>query len=225
MSEFHIGDDPVLSGTIVLPRVGAWHADLVVDIDTAPTGSVTLEIASGDNTVQLVGHAVRSDVFQLQSTVRLVGGAGGFSGDIDARYYSNVQARTILNDLIRDAGETLSSTASSDVQSQQVGQWARLQGPAGLALTALLRRLDASWRVLTDGTVWVGVDDYGTTLDLEFDLLAVSPGENRVTIATDVFPDTLVPGTVFMDKNVSAVMHEFSDTKTRTKVWFEDAAE
>ncbi len=222
MSEYKLNDNAVISGSIVLPQRGAWHADLVVDTDEAPEGEVTLSIASGDDTVELTGYARRKGLWQLRATVRVVGGAGQLGTVIDPRYYTDTDVETVLGDLLRDAGETLSDTVSSDLRGVSLAKWTRKGGTAGAALDALARSLGLPWRVLLDGTVWLGEDSWDA-IDLEADVLNERPAQGIMLIATDSFPAGLLPGKTFSDRHVTGVEHTIEASKTRATVYFEDA--
>jgi hypothetical protein len=223
MSEYQLGDVPVLEGKISLPRQGAWHAELVLDGDTAPDGSVTLQIVSGDNTVTLSGFAYRTGVYQGRASVRVVGGAGKLAAVVDAKYYSNATVQTVLSDVMNDSGESLSSDVPQSLLSQSLALWTRREGPTRSALDALARSLGVGWRVLTDGKVWLGADSFPDAPMFDYELMRTIPSEGRSEIAPDAYPAGLLPGTTFLDQHVSFVEHAIARRTTRTGVWFEDA--
>jgi hypothetical protein len=221
VTEFRIGEDPILSGSIVLPRAGVWHADLVVDAEEPPTGDVVITIATGDEEVTLTGTAHRKGAFQGRTELRVVGGKNGLRQDVEARYYTDAQVRTILGDLLRDAGETLSGESSSTVQDVTFNRWVRRNAPARAALDLLCRATGATWRVLTSGEVWVGTEDW-PAVDFDHDVMRDWPAEGRLEIATDAYPGELLPGTTFLERRVGYVEHVITPDRTRTTVWFED---
>jgi hypothetical protein len=75
VADLSLNGAAVQHGTLRLPRIGAWTAEVVVDVATAPSGAVTL--ATGDGRYSLRGTVVRSGVDGERAHVRIVGGAGG----------------------------------------------------------------------------------------------------------------------------------------------------
>lgn len=221
MSEFRLNGSPVLSGALVFPLRGAWTAELVVDSEEAPEGAVTLEIAQGDTTAELHGFAKRKGVSELKARVLVVGGAGGLSGAVEPRYYTDSTAQTIVEDLLRDAGEELDDSSSSDVLGIQLSAWTRRGGTAGSCLEAIVRGLGAQWRVLQSGKVWVGVDQW-TDADAEVQLLREDTAAGTALIAAESTLLGVVPGCTLLERHVASVTHDLG--RSRTTVFFEDAA-
>lgn len=221
MSELRLNEASVLSWVLTFPLRGAWTAELTVDADEAPEGAVTLEIAQGDSTVELHGFAKRKGVFELKTRILVVGGAGGLSSPVESRYYTDTTARTVVEDLLRDAGEELDDSSSSDVLGTQLTVWTRRAGTAGSRLDALVRSLGAQWRVLQSGKVWVGTDEWAE-VETEADLLREDKAAGTATVSAPSVPLEILPGSSFLERHVSAVTHEFG-ARNRTTVYFEDA--
>lgn len=222
MSEFRLNGEVVTSLSLRFPLRGVWTADVIVDVDTAPTGAVTIEIA-GEETTTLTGFARRPGTSELKTFVRVVGGAGGLWQQIDPLYYTDTTVRTVVEDLLRDAGETLSDTASSDVLDMQIEKWTRKQGVAQTALDMLSRSIGFTWRVLLDGTVWIGMDSFPEVDDFEHQVIREYPSDGRMEISADAFPKDLVPGVTFLERHVCFVEHSFSADRGKTLVYFEDS--
>src|SRR5262245_56508844 len=103
-----VGGFDVLEARISLPRVGVWTADLVVDATSTDklTGSVTISIAEGK--LELVGTVKRPGVHLETVLLRVRGGAGGMGKLAKPKDYDDVKAREVIEDLLKDAGESLS---------------------------------------------------------------------------------------------------------------------
>jgi hypothetical protein len=218
MSELLCNGANVISGTIALPRIGMWSADLVVDSTTAIAGAVT--IAPPDGTRPLVGTTVHSGLFEDRVEMRVVGGAGRMGFPVEPRYYRGVPLRLPLGDLLREAGERLSPSSSAQVLDTLLQKWTREGSSTGRALNHLTDAVGASWRVLQDGTLWVGTETW-PSIEVVHDLISEHTSENRVEIATESIDAALVPGTVFLGRRVSYVEHRVAPDSMRTMVWFE----
>ncbi|HVZ89643.1 MAG TPA: hypothetical protein VHG72_21960 [Polyangia bacterium] len=211
------------------PRTGAWHADLIVDNPAALTGQVTLVIDANDGTQQTrVGTALpaRTGVFVDTAHVRVVAGAGGLGTSATPRHYNGVSVAVVLGDLLSAAGETLSSIADQTVLSAALDAWTTTATPVGTLITLLLAAgaPGASWRMLPDGTLWVGTDTFpAQTIDSSLYQIREDAAEtNSMRILVDA-PLPLV-GTVFEGRQVSATeahVGQEGDTVSMT-VWFED---
>ncbi|MBI2388632.1 MAG: hypothetical protein HYV09_03360 [Deltaproteobacteria bacterium] len=206
----------VLRGSLTLPRLGRWHADLVVDTNAPLTGRVTTTF--GEGAMSFAGTVYRGDVFQDSFHCRIVGGANGLSKELPAKYYRGVPMRLPLQDLLAECGETLSASADEAVLARLLQKWTRTRGPAAHALAELADLGEASWRFMPNGSLWIGREGW-LEVDFPHQLLRSDPTDDRIEIASDL--PLLRPGTVFAGRRVSAVVHSFGPDKTRTEAWIE----
>jgi len=220
----------VIAATICMPRLGAATADLIVDSQTDITGSCLLVIESG---LQLRGFAARTGIWQDTSYVRWTAGAGGLSKLATPKHYRSVSARVVLLDLCRAGGETLSATSDPRTTGLSLAAWTVISGRPGEAggtvgngISALLMdgRLTANaWRVLPDGTIWVGAEtwpDAGLKNVVDYQELGRLPHEGRSELGFEA--PTLLPGVSLGGRRVSYVEHTLRDDTVRTTAWFED---
>lgn len=208
----------VLAGAISMPVTGAWHARLVLDADSADSfdgASITVE--SEDGKVELHGTAYRSGDDFGRVEVWMVGGAGGLGAALDDRYYVGVPARIVLTDLLREAGEALADSSDNGVLSRTLDTWTRASGAAGRLLAEVADELGAAWRVLDDGSVWVGQETWPEA-SVEHEEIATSPADGRMIIADDALATR--PGTTFAGRRVANVQHTIEVAALRTEVWF-----
>jgi hypothetical protein len=128
----------VLSGTVNLPRVGAWSADLTVANPAAMSGKVDLELSP---TLTLRGTVARAGVLEQVLHARVVGGGNGLRSKVRPKHYTAPTARVVLSDLLADVGESLSTTADRDVLNTQFEHWTtdRDAGGQGRPLPARAR--------------------------------------------------------------------------------------
>jgi hypothetical protein len=219
VSDLSLNGSAVQHGTLRLPRVGAWTADLVVDTDAAPTGSVALTSADGAHKLQ--GTVVRAGVDGERAHVLVVGGAGGLGREVAPVYYRGVPLRLPIGEVLRAAGETLSTTSDAAVLGRLLGKWTRERASAGTLLGHLLDAVGGVWRVADDGSVWVGEETWPTADAADVDLIADDPSHGRVTVGAASLPLGIRPGTVYNGQRVSYVEHTFDAEAARAEVWFE----
>ena len=95
----------VFTGSITIPRVGAWVADISLALSATISGPVTLTIG----TLTLTGAIVRAGTYGGSRAYRLVGGAGGWRKNIAARSYvrtDGVSSALVIGDAAIEVGET-----------------------------------------------------------------------------------------------------------------------
>lgn len=213
----------VVSAVITMPRVGAWHAELVVDSDAGVVGACTLAIDGG---LTLNGTAKRAGVWQDTTFVRLVGGAGGLGKTARPQHYRSVSIRTVLQDLARASGELIAATADAAVLATQLVYWTTVAQPVSDVLGRLMadpRVAGAAWRILPDGTLWVGRESWpdARLADvIDYQRIAEAPHEGKAELGFEA--PRLLPGQALGARRVSAVEHTVRDGSVRTLAWFED---
>jgi hypothetical protein len=220
VSQVTVNGRPAYWAELRIPRIGAWDADVNVprDGDVEVTGPVEIAIGS----LVWKGTARRSGENKGTLHVRVVGGAGGLSRALEPRAYQGVPVRIPLLDLLADAGERLSPTADAGVLGVVLPKWNRSAGPAGIALASLLQASGASWRVLPDGSVWVGRERWEASSLVDYTYIEQAPNAGSLEIVT-VEP-AVFPGEVFEGRRVSVVTHRFEGRRIRTRIlWEEDA--
>lgn len=202
---------PIIGGAISMPRRGAWVAHLHVDTTTELVGPIV--IATDGFTLR--GTAVRSSVFAGDVHVFAVAGGGGLQSNVDRRGYTLMPGRTIATEALAEVGEALDP--SSDAALDAPLKWARHEGTADTAVTALAEHLDLSWRVEPSGLVWLGVDAYpNAPTTFESSILDRNDATGRIVLGC-AFP-WLLPGTTFEGLRVEHVVHEIGDSRVRSFV-------
>lgn len=209
---------PVIRGVISMPIAGAWHARIVLDADDPSAfDGAAITVTSDDGALELRGTAYRAGDDFGRTEVWMVGGAGGLGVELEGRYYVGVPARIILSDLLREAGEALSSTSNADVLSRTLDTWTRRAGKAGKVLAEVIDELGAAWRVLDDGSIWVGLESWPAA-SAEHEVIATSPADDRMVVADDAL--AMRPGVTLDGRRVANVQHSVEAAAFRTEVWF-----
>jgi hypothetical protein len=195
----------VMEGTVTLPRAGIWLSDLIVIGASAIEGKVVLNLGN----VAMPAVVSRSPIIDGTVHARILGGTGNLSANASVAHYSHPLASDIMRDLLRDAGQALSATSDTDVMSTSLGAWTTLEAPTGIMLSALCSALGdgIGWRVLFDGTLWIGQERWPTS-PLEFRSL-VEDGANAAEVIGSSLP-ALWPGTVLNGRKVDTVIHSFT---------------
>lgn len=216
---------PLLALSLVVPRVGAWTADVEADTDEALSGVVTLDLEGR----QWRGTVVRGGVGLDQRWRGRIVGAGGLLADLPAVALASTTLQRILAETLRAAGESAAPT-DADL-SAAVTRWHRAASTGSLEVAEIAARAGMTWRVLADGGVWVGRETWpAVTLRGDLDVMAVDPMTGRYELegdaALDARPGTTVTLTVdgaAREVRVGAVHHRLDGVALSTAILEEQA--
>jgi hypothetical protein len=212
----------VISATLTVPRSGAWRLDALVDAESSAglTGAVTLSFAGGTSIWK--GWVFRGGESFGRVELQVVGGAGGLARQLPGKSYRNTTARVVATDILSAAGETLSLAISPALLALPLAAWTRTKGSASTQLLALLGAFGdgVTWRVLADGSVWLGAESWVPAPALEHDLLEKDERAGRWALAA-LEGHRLLPGQTFEGRHISAVEHTLSAEAIRTHLFFE----
>lgn len=152
----------VAEGDYLPVWAGNWSARIeLADLAPAPTGLVTLSWLGRELTGQVVrsGQTTAGRVF-----VQVAGGSGQLGqpvpAKLQARGYQNCPLGKVLDELAREAGETVSATITPAVRSRTLASWPRRNALASQCLDDLARSEGLVWRVLPDGSLWMGAPSF-----------------------------------------------------------------
>lgn len=212
----------VFSGRMTFPRQGAGVLDLVVDNEDGITGACEVIIEGG---LKLETTVVRGGAFLGKTRVRCVLGAGGLQKTARAQHYRGTKVGTVLSDLARAGGEKISGAADQATLAVTLPAYTQMALPIGRAISALFQDARAgksSWRMLPDGTLWVGPEawaDSGLAEPDDYVEIADASELAAVELGVDVlFP---MPGTTIAGRRVSYTEVTIEGGAVRARVLFE----
>lgn len=206
----------VKSATIRMPRAGAWTADLVVDAEAAPTGAVDLRIA-GERTLK--GAVVRAAVYAGMVHMRIAAGGAGLAKVIEPRHFTTPSVRVVLTDILKQVGETLSTTADQAMLAHLLEHWTTRRMPAGRAVLHVIERLPAEtgWRLLDDGTFWIGPETWPESQVTDFVELGRAPEDDVVEYGLG--KPYARPGYLLGGRKIDAVEITMKGATVRATAW------
>ena len=218
MTTATINGTPCISVDVRLSRQGVWRADARVDQAVAVEGRCTLSLSDG--ALELKGTVKRTGTYGETAVLRIRGGAGGFAKEVPPKFYRHTTARIVVQDILTASGETLSQSADAGLLGRQLVAHCQRRAVAGDALSLLVGNLGAIWRVLPDGTVWIGTESWPDAAE-PGDLLSEDPSAQRSTYGTEA-PQVL-PGTLVNGRHISIVEHHVSaDSVSTVLAWETD---
>jgi hypothetical protein len=207
----------VVRGCISLPRLGAWHADL--DVDTTLELTPAVQIVIGKS-LTLKGTVHAGGMYEGIVRTRIVAGANGLRILATPRHYVAPQFQLPLKDMLRGAGEALAPTSDATTMAKSLNHWSVIGRPTGEQISALIERSAPAgtiWRVLADGTLWVGVDTWPASGLTEYRLIDRTVRQGRLELGLDA--PTLLPGTKLGDFRIDNVEHIIDAEHVRSTAW------
>jgi hypothetical protein len=205
----------VRDGNLCMPLYGAWHMRATVDADQVSdvTGPCSIVIEGG---ATLSGTAWRVGENDGRFDVWIVGGKGLLATALTGKFYEAAPSQTIATDIATESGETLSGTSDSATLVTLMPKWMRIAGTAGRALGLLVGKLSVSWRLLDDGSIWIGPEAW-TAYTADVDVTDIQGADDKMIVADDTFG--LRPGMSFEGRNVTYVQHVIDPESMRTELW------
>lgn len=187
------------TGDILQQFQGNWTGSLILaeTPQLLPTGRISVSYFG----LTFLGSVLRSGTSRDGvCEVVVAGGAGGLWKALPALMHDgNPPVSLVLTGpqgILTATGETLSATSTASVLQQSLAQWPRRAGEAGYLLDDVVREVGAAWRVLPDGEVWVGVDEFEQAYRLDKD-------GRRVALAADVDYTSTRTGSRYLHQRVA----------------------
>ena len=186
-------------GDVLLQYQGNWTATVILadSPDKLPSGRVEVSYFG----LSFVGSVARAGTSRDGvCEVLVAGGEGGLWRSLPPLMHDgNPPLRLILagpRGILAQAGESLSPDSTAAVLDASVAQWPRRAGEAGDLVDDVVREVGAAWRVLPDGSVWVGRDSYEAAYRTTAD-------GRRVELVADADYTTLRTGSRYLQQRVA----------------------
>jgi len=106
----------------------------------------------------------------------------------------------VLGDALSESGEALSGTSSGLAIACRL--WHRTEGAAARTVAAVAAAAGYGWRVLADGSVWLGVEGWPAAPEADVTLVERDPSQRRWVLGGDVL--SLRPGTLLQVRDDAA---------------------
>jgi hypothetical protein len=215
----NVNGQRIVSGSLGIPLLGLWVADVVLSNAQALPTAVSLVVGN----LTLAGAVYRQAIFGGLVEARIFGGAGGWHKTVQARAWTN-PGGVLLSQVLRDAaievGESVNVAADFTI-----GNFFFRFGPSSLysgKASRVLRSLAPSWWVDPNGVTQVGPRS-SAAITSDFTTETFTGASGLLSIGTED-PVSWMPGSTFSSPQVSqrtikSVRHELSaDGRARLQV-------
>ena len=190
----------IVAGSLMIPLVGAWTADLTLATQQAVSGAATVVI--GNLTLQ--GTVYRSEPYGGQIKARLVGGAAGWRKPIPSQGYGTgggVKLGTVLRDAAKACGETINVTNDTTIGNAFV-RVAFSTSVAGDVLWQMIAQgFIPAWYIAPSGVTQTKAWP-ASSVSTPFTVTDQKPDEGMVEIATEDYASWM-PGCTFTNPLLS----------------------
>lgn len=229
MADFHIqlNDNDLSRLRLRLTMYGAWVGECVhSDPSLVPSVGDSASVVLASQT--FVGTVVRVATLEDMSyDTLIVGGGGGLSTLLGPLQLVAPSVSDVLSAALSGTGESLSSTVLPSVLQTQLQSWRRPSRTLGRELDAVCAALPSgsTWRILRDGTVWVGQDPEagtGQAVVQDYDVMSWDASQGLVVIAAE--DPTVIPGQTWPDVPgvIGTVVHDVTPDATRSELYVAD---
>lgn len=207
---------PVTRARIVIPYAGIWHADIWLDRVADTSGPQALLV----NGLSMTGTVVRQIDFAGESSLRLVGGGGGWSKPATPQLYKGANVSTILGDTATSVGEQVHVSADRQVSPFYVVSSEDAQGRPLPASQVLQELVGDTWWMDPSGVVQTSSRPT-PTIASPFTVRAVDGPPGVYHVDTDTIGDWM-PGATFAGPtasgSVSRVTHILDSGTLHTEI-------
>lgn len=216
-NEFTINGNPIVECRLTMPKNGAWIMnDLLVD--TEDTFSIGDSITAKFLDTTFKGTVLDTGVFQGFQRCTVIGGTGRLPEYLESACYNSIPVGQIVRDIARKTGHQVSTTVDQDVMNANLVGWNILKMQASLALDKVLQVTNSIWRILPDGTLWVGPEKYSTLNADNYLVIEKFPEEARWNIYNEDI--LLQPLTSLSGNNIQQVDYYISGKELSIFIYF-----
>lgn len=197
-----------------MPFRGVWYIDATVDADAA--GELASAVVVEVGTSRFVGTALRPGADPGgQVTLKVIGGAGRLGETIGPASYGATTVKEVVLAILDLVGERLSPSSDAATLAYPLGRWNRSRGDAASCISAIAKAAGFSWRMLDDGSVWIGSDTFAeSTADVE--LVGSMPDQGVIEVADEGL--SVRPGQSFGGSRIYEIEAMLGAKETRSKL-------
>jgi hypothetical protein len=182
---------PIVAGSLMIPLIGAWTADLHLATDTPVSGAVQIVIGN----LTLNGFVYRAEPYAGQVRVRVVAGFGGWRTMVTDQGYgssSGVKLSHVLGDVANACGEQINLPTDATIGNA----YTRADAPASDVLWQMVAQgFIPAWYIAPSGVTQAAAWPV-TTVGTSFTVIDQKPDEGLVVIATEDYASWM-PGSTF----------------------------
>jgi hypothetical protein len=201
----------------MMPKSGAWLANDVL-VDTPDTFNIGDSVTMNFINTTFKGTILDTGVFRGFQRCTIIGGSGKLPNYLESASYNSVPLGQIVRDIARKTDHQVSTTADQDVLNTNLVGWNILKMQASLALEKVLQITKSIWRILPDGTLWVGPEKYFPLKPDDFLVIDKFPEEARWSIYNE--DKVIEPLTSLSGNNIQQVEYYINNGDLSMFVYF-----
>lgn len=220
------GEMDVRTGDLSLDVRGNWISVLELSAaPAAPSGEVEIHVVRERGPADIFKGFVRRAHLEDGTgvcRVVVVGGKGNLGVlELPPRDHvagvAPVTAGLVARGIADAAGEVLAEGVEAALEQRPLERWTRVRGTGVEALEQLVAELGLTWRVLDDGTIWIGEESWPAG-DVAVDRLDEVGDDGAIDAAPD--GAQLRPGTVLFDRRIRRVTYRIEASALRAELLY-----
>ena len=171
---YTLNNNRISRGMLEIPNQGIWYfGEMIIDTDTSISEGSSVTIQFMNKTLQ--GIFVDAENYAGYVKGSVVGGKNTMSNIIESIGYAGISLGQIVKDIASLTGHTFNLTSDASLLAISLVRWDKIRAKASDIIDKLLEPQikdgkKAIWRIMLDGSLWVGYEDYPET-SITYDLL------------------------------------------------------
>lgn len=233
MANFSVVTDSGLSfdaikADLLLPYFGNWTAYVVIEsVDDEPSGGCTVSCLGTEFRGYI--YPSRSKIAEGRYYCMIVGGNGGLVTAAQATSFNyQLTRQSVLTQMLATGSELISPTTSIDYLNELIESWHSSTGTVASQLSDIVDTIGGVWRVVKDGGIFLGTDEFSVSDDFEYEVKFESPVHASATLVVSsisAYPGTRFPQTAdypnLSERKIGACRYIFTPNEpTKLMLWF-----
>ena len=171
---YTLNNNRIARGTLEIPNQGIWYfGEMIIDTDTTINEGSDVTIQFMDKT--LSGTFVDAENYAGYVKGSVIGGKNTMSNVIESIGYAGITLGQIVRDVASLTGHTFNLQSDASLMAISLVRWDKIKAKASDIIDKLLEPQikdgrKAIWRIMLDGTLWVGYEDY-PEVTIKYELL------------------------------------------------------
>lgn len=216
-NKFLVNEKPIVECHLIIPKIGAWMAnDVLVDSDDSFNVGDSVTMNFLDTTFK--GTILDTGIYRGFQRCTIIGGSGKLPDYLESASYNSVPLGQVVRDIARKTDHQVSTKADQNVMNSNLAGWTILKMQASLALEKALQVTDSIWRILPDGTLWVGGESYTPLNPDDFTIIERFPEEARWNVYNEEY--LIQPLTSFLGNEIQQVEYFINNNDLTMYIYF-----
>ena len=222
---YNVQGSRILQGELSIPYTGIWYIE---GLQIEPNDDFVL--SEGDVKSfsflddDLIGTFVNVEFYDGTYRCNIVGGNNKIKQSVSSTNFYGVPVRTVLENITRQLEITISPTSNLALLEERLPRWDKVKGTGTEILEKLLQPYNAIWRILLDGSLWIGYEEYVDIASTGLDIAIIDKRSDMGYWQIYNEVSLIEPLYKIEEKQIKDVVYTLKGSDLRIKLLFFDPA-